>query len=104
MNDLDTIAINDMRHELCDNEYTKCRECFIKGRHLCETWFDTYEMAKEFIDTLNDNPRQFEGIRVREYGYSVDSWERDYDDREPEIEGRDECNTCGRTEYMCPGH
>jgi hypothetical protein len=22
----------------------------------------------------------------------------------PEIEERDECNTCGRTEYMCPGH
>lgn len=26
------------------------------------------------------------------------------DQYEPEIEERDECNTCGRTEYMCPGH
>jgi DNA-directed RNA polymerase beta' subunit len=28
----------------------------------------------------------------------------DSDDQLVEIEETDECNTCGRTEYMCPGH
>lgn len=28
----------------------------------------------------------------------------DSNDRLVEVEERDECNTCGRTEYMCPGH
>lgn len=33
------------------------------------------------------------------------SWD-DLQDRmfNPELEDRDECNVCGRTEYMCPGH
>lgn len=28
----------------------------------------------------------------------------DYDVDQADIEERDECNICGRTEYMCPGH
>lgn len=72
--DLDQIAINDTKHDLCENIYMQCRECFIKDRTLIFRLCETFEAANKFADTLTTNRHQFEGFRIRPEGYYVDYW------------------------------